>query len=277
MKGRQTMSPTEMYKEYLDNAKNFLKIGTEPVVIEKAQACAQIAQAIAATGFVTADAFDGITLATTSSAGKESLKREPAPKKAEQKTEIHVVEQPKPEVKPETTKQEAEVATTETVLPPVPPESGETKEAKDARYAWLIKNYGDIVMEKLDPKVYPYLVPEGRVNKFLAFYFEQHSMPVEDWEKYYASLISKNKHVKRSQFTIKEYLEQYIPFVDSLNYFLQFSDPNEVNSNLEKATRGAHNNYLKLNPDNITFCRISTEAYINGTLKDFEKDSDKAS
>ena len=159
---------------------------------------------------------------------------------------------------------------------PVPPEhmKDETPEARELRYKYLIKKYGNLKMVEIPEDVYPYLQPEGNVLKVLNWLWnDEHHDNAEARIKRIVMDLTEKTCETLADITLQTYLEKFIPCANDWIFFLMFENPSEVNEYLAACTRNRYTDFKTLETSTVGVWHTAVEKYMEHNFKDVEKAS----
>ena len=240
---------SQLYKQYLEDARNMAKIGKDSLTLQKAGVMAQIAAAIAATGFVMEDVFANgapepaenssnvVTMPVRSVTGKASLERTVPPKKEEPAVDAA-------DVAAMEYMNSDEFAALKTV-------AGENREKREMRYAYLKKKYGTTKLGQLPKESWPMIAPEkGLMDEFRQF-IASWKADIGQWTAKICAEASTSSATEMKDLTVTEYLDALIPSLYHVNYILSFAPE-------ERA-------------DLLQVLDLAIDSYIDGTWEDIEK------
>jgi len=247
-------------------------VGQDALALQKAEVFAKIAAAIAATGFVTEDAFAeaGPEPADTKATGKASLERKPEPKKVVVGT-TKPEEMPKPitpaapETVPEWLDSDAFVTLKEL--------ENEPADKKQERLDYLKKVYGPTLMKDLPQETFNYFHLEKRELDLMKYWLGTWKADVERWLIKAATEVSNNRVTTIGELTVEEYLTKLIPAIGHMNYLLSCEEDQRADmlQVLNQISKGSVKKLDDLRFRNIKFLRISFDSFINGTFDEIEK------
>ena len=242
-------------------------MGQDALTLQKAEVFAQIASAIAATGFVTEAAGTEAPVKTvtgTAPIGKASLERKPEPKKV---TGTVDTAPDTPVGNPVPAWLDSEEFLTLKEL------EKEPADKKTERIEYLLKTYGTKKMKDLPAETFNYFHLEIREMNLMKHYLGTWKEDPDRWRIKAATEISNNRVTEINELTVEEYLTKLIPAIGHLNYILSFSVDQhaELLNVLNQVSKGTVKKLDDLRFRNIEFIRISVDSVIDGTFDDIEK------
>ncbi len=253
------MDLKKMYLQSLENAFELTKIAKskDDVSLAKADVYARIALAIATTAIDVDDQPEETAIPVVPEINKVEKVEEPEPAAPEP---VHI----NPVI--------AElVKDTEIPLPPDRIED-ETKEAREARYAYLLDTYKDTAMKDLPEEVYPYLMPEANVNAIYEWLWNDAMH--DDAAKRKESIIKDftgGKMTSAGDIPLSLYLEKVIPCEQDWIYFMMFEDPTVINETLAKCTSNRYKDFRNLSNFSVGVWHTATQKYMENNFESIEK------
>ena len=245
-------------------------MGQDALTLQKAEAFAHIATAIAATGFVDASIFDKqesvskpIEEKPETPTKKASLERKPEPKKVVGTAKVEVPVPPAPAPAWLNSQEFAELK-----------ELGKEPEDKHAeRMNYLLETYGSKQMKELPAETFNYFHLEIREMKLMKYYLGTWNADPDRWRIKAATEISNNRTTEINELTVEEYLKKLIPAIGHLNYLLSFT-PDQRAELMDVINEVSNHSVKKLEDlrfQTVAFIRIGVDKKIDGTFDDVEK------
>lgn len=272
---------TRLYKQYLEDAQSLAKVGNNEVTLLKAIAFAQIASAIASTGFV--EVVDSSAFASEentqedkkyrkSVVGKASLKRTPNPKDETTKEEI-VEEKSSEDEAAEAYINSEDFKKIESLVNYNQDSPSETRENCKLRYDYLIKKFGEKKMSEVPREYFFAFKPEkGLINMVLEC-LTSWNADIDAWKSKIASECSESNATNFGELTVKEYLTVMMPALYHLISVIDFpeEDRTELMEALNTVSAGSVKKIEDIRMRNVDFLHVGLDKYMNGTFDDVEK------
>ncbi len=247
-------------------------MGQDALTLQKAEAFAQIAAAIAVTGFVDESVFckqETVSQPTEEkpevSTKKASLERKPEPKKVVGTAKIEAPVQPTPEPVPAwlTSKEFAELKELEK----------EPADKHAERMDYLLNTYGSKQMKDLPAETFNYFHLEIREMKLMKYYLGTWKADPDRWRIKAATEISNNRTTEVNELTVEEYLKKLIPAIGHLNYLLSFTEDQrpELMDVINEVSNHSVKKLEDLRFQTVQYIRIGVDKKIDGTFDDVEK------
>lgn len=264
---------TKLYRQYLEDARSLAKVGQDANTLQKANVFAQIAAAIAATGYVEPHAFteeapepveekptpNVVSMPATprTVTGKASLERTVPPKK-------------EPAVDPDI---EVKAYLASDAFKALDNVSKEEKDKRELRYAYLKKEYGSLKMSQLPQEAFPYVVPEKGIMNDFRKYLASWNADTDVWMTKVAAEASKNRATGIGELTVTEYLDTLIPALFHVNYILSFAQDQRADlmDVLAMVSKGDVKKIEDIRLGEASFLHMSIDSVIDGTWEAMEQ------
>ena len=249
-------------------------MGQDATALQKAEVFAQIAAAIAATGFVEQFAFSAAAPepepekekttpnvvsmpAARTVTGKASLERTVPPKK-------EPAADPDAEVK-------AYLASDEFLS--LTNVSKEVKAKREMRYAYLEKQYGSLKMSQLPQEAYPYVLPEKGIMNDFRKYLASWGADEGKWMAKVAAEASETGAASIGDLTVAEYLNTLIPALYHVDYILSFAQDQrtELLDVLKMVSKGDVKRIEDIRLKEASFLHMAIDSVIDGTWDAIEQ------
>ena len=157
---------------------------------------------------------------------------------------------------------------------PLPPDriEDEDKEARKARYDYLLSSYKDTALKDLPEDVLNYLTPEANVNAAFEWLWDEALK--DNSAKRKESIVkdfTENKMTSMADVPLSLYLEKIIPCEQDWIYFMMFEDPNTINEVLSKCTTNRYKDFRSLSNFSVGVWHTATQKYMESNFEAIEK------
>ena len=241
-------------------------MGQDAITLQKANVFAQIAAAIAATGYVEQHAFSEAAPEPTEEKQTPNVVSMPAARTVTGKASLERTVPPKKELAQDPDS-EVKAYLTSDAFKALENVSKEAKEKRELRYAYLKKEYGSLKMSQLPQEAFPYVVPEKGIMNDFRKYLASWGADENAWMTKVAAEASKNRATGIGELTVTEYLDTLIPALFHVNYILSFTKDQraELMDVLAMVTKGDVKKIEDIRLGAASFIHMSVDSVIDGT------------